>query len=249
MRTIARIPCCKTKAFTLVEVLVAAMLTLVVVFSATAITLQFLKTYQYEEYRITTNHDIRRFTEQMTDDAAHANCFFIYPNFSSITAGMTSTSADPAITQGSEGDYLVLVTTGYNQVTGATTVTNVVGYYRVVPTGSTTNIGAVYRYSFDYSAAPIAWTSPFFTWLVGQGIVSTIQGVNNDIPSSATAASSTHKLFEASVIGDPASGLTGQLFYDFLVTGIMVKARIEDQSNPNLVKVIDTYNLTIAPHG
>jgi Tfp pilus assembly protein PilW len=242
----ARIPRCKTKAFTLVEVLIAAMISLLVVVSATAITLQFLKTYQYEENRLTTNHDIRNFTEQMTSDAAHANCFFIYPNFSSITA---STSSDPAITEGAEGDYLVLVTTGYNQVTGATTVTKVVGYYRVVPTGSTTNIGALYRYSFDYSAAPIAWASPFYTWLIAQSITSTIQGVNNDIPSPAAAASSTHKLFEASVVGDPASGITGQLFYDFLVTGIMVKARIEDQSNPNLVKVIDTYNLTVAPHG
>jgi Tfp pilus assembly protein PilW len=245
MRTNAKFPRCTSRAFTLAEVLIATTLALIVVCSATALTIQFLKTYQYEEYRLSTNHDIRSFTEQMTDDAAHANCFFIYPNFASIAAG---TSTDPAITMGSEGDYLVLVTTGYNQVTGATTVTKVVGYYRVVPTGSTTNVGALYRYSFDYSAAPIAWVSPFYTWLQGRGIVSTIQGINNDIPSPA-AASSSHKLFEASVVGDPASGNTGQLFYDFMVTGIMVKARIEDQSNPNLVKVIDTYNLTIAPHG
>jgi type II secretory pathway pseudopilin PulG len=249
MRTMARIPRCKTRAFTLVEVIIAAMITVLVVLSATAITLQFLRTYQYEEGRITTNHDIRNFTEQMTSDAAHANCFFIYPNFSSITTGTVS---DPAITEGAEGDYLVLVTTGYNQVTGATTITKVVGYYRVVPSGSTTNIGALYRYSFDYSAAPIAWPAgAFYTWLIAEGIVSTIQGVNGDIPAPAAAASSTHKLFEASVVGDPQASPanSGQLFYDFMVTGIMVKAEIEDQSNPNLVKVIDTYNLTIAPHG
>jgi Tfp pilus assembly protein PilW len=244
MRTIAQPPRCNTKAFTVVEVMIATTICLLVVTSAIAITLQFLKTYQYEENRLTMNHDIRHFTEQMTDDAAHANCFYIYPNFGSVTVG----GADTAINAGAEGDYLVLVTTGYNQVTGATTVTKVVGYYRNIYNAGS-NYGTVYRYSFDYGSPGLPWVTPFCTWLASTGnIVPSILGTSQT-PSPAIAATSTHKLFEPTVIGDPTQGVTGQLFYNFNITGVMVKAEVQDQSNPNQVKVIDTYNLTIAPHG
>lgn len=199
------------------------------VMAAVAFTSQGLNIYKYEADRLLMNKDIRRFTQQMASDAAAANCFYIYPNFQTLTASGT----DAAVTAAGAGDYLVLVTTTCDATTGATKISKIVGYYRV-QTDTTTNVGTVYRYSISFSPVQ-SWPAQFSDLLTAQ------------VPPSTQG---THSVFEQAVIGQATDGVSYQkLFYDFLTNGVMVKGQVQDWINANYKRAIDTYNLTIAPHG
>ncbi|HXA14552.1 MAG TPA: prepilin-type N-terminal cleavage/methylation domain-containing protein, partial [Opitutaceae bacterium] len=128
------------RAFTLVEILIATTIMGFAVLGAAAFTVQGLKMYFNDADRLGTNHDMRKFTQMMSTDAAFANTFYVYDiatNGAIATAG-----TDNYVTAGESGDYLVLVSSTPDQ----SIVTQMVVYWRVVPAGTTTSVaGAVYR--------------------------------------------------------------------------------------------------------
>ncbi|HZP60706.1 MAG TPA: hypothetical protein VFB27_10325 [Opitutaceae bacterium] len=215
-------------AFTLVEVIVAMTILIFAVAGAAAITMQGLKIYAYDSDRLMLNNDMRHFTEQLSADAAGANCFLVYDSLATMNARSTT---------GVSGDYLVLVTLTPDASTGWSDITKIVGYYRV-QTNATTNVGTVYRYSKTFST-PVAWTTTTAsTWLASQ------------VPT--TTPTNTYPIFAQSVIGTGYDGTNyKKLFYinNSTNTSIMVKGKVQDQYNANYKLAIDTYNLTIAPHG
>ncbi len=93
----------KQKGMTLVEILVAASISLIVVTVGLSFVIQTLKSYQYETGKLLINRDIRKFTMQMIDDATYANNFQIYDQYSNLSraSGYTlfaSGTADPTTT-------------------------------------------------------------------------------------------------------------------------------------------------------
>ncbi len=90
----------KSKGMTLVEIMVAASISIIVVTVGLRFVIQTLKSYQYETGKLLINRDIRKFTTQMIDDATYANNFQIYDQISNLSraTGYTLTSggsADP----------------------------------------------------------------------------------------------------------------------------------------------------------
>jgi len=75
------------RAFTLAEVLIATTLLGLVVVGAIALTRQVLYVYYYDTGRVLVNKDIRSFTQHMDTDAAYANYFLIFPNFTTRAVG------------------------------------------------------------------------------------------------------------------------------------------------------------------
>lgn len=85
---------------TLVEIMVAGSISLIVMTVGLRFLIQNLKTYQYETGKIMINRDIRKFTQQMIDDATYANNFQIYDQYSNLSRATGYTlvaggSADP----------------------------------------------------------------------------------------------------------------------------------------------------------
>ena len=82
---------------TLVEILVASTLCLIVVTVALSFLIQTLKTYQYETGKLLINRDIRKFTEQMIDDATYANSFMLFDQASNLSRSLYTAvgSTDP----------------------------------------------------------------------------------------------------------------------------------------------------------
>src|SRR5258708_18996689 len=92
MKTIAR-----QQGMTLVEILVAASISLIVVTVGLSFVIQTLKAYQYETGKLLINWDILRFTIQMIDDATYASNFQLYDQIGNLSrSGYTAVgSTDP----------------------------------------------------------------------------------------------------------------------------------------------------------
>jgi len=83
---------------TLVEILIAASISLIVMTVGLNFVIQTLKSYQYETGKLLINRDIRKFTMQMVDDATYANSFQIYDQCGNLSRATYTAvgSTDPA---------------------------------------------------------------------------------------------------------------------------------------------------------
>ena len=101
----------KQKGMTLVEIMVAASISLVVVTVGLQFVIQTQKAYQYETGKLLVNRDIRKFTLQMIDDATYANNFQIYDQISNLSrtsySAVGSTDPTSATYQGYTADLAV----------------------------------------------------------------------------------------------------------------------------------------------
>jgi prepilin-type N-terminal cleavage/methylation domain-containing protein len=230
------------QAFTLVEVMIASTLLGLVTVGGLALTRQVLYVYYYDTGRILVNRDIRSFTQHMETDAAFANYFEIFPNFSS----RSTTGSDPFVSDGNSGDFLVLVTTMTclqkdipltGMIAGNNYITNLTGYYRDAPAPTTDNpspSGPVRRFS-----QPIQYADPT---KLGDAPISSLLNAN-----SVTATSNSGN---NPVVIQLAQGLAnGTLFYDFQDHSIMVRGQIYESGGQGNRKAVSTYNFTVSPRG
>lgn len=233
----------KKRAFTLVEISVATAIMGFAVMGAASITIQGLKVYYADSNRLTVNKDMRKFTQYMFTDAAFANEFFIFDPDTNGPIPTTGGTTNGCVSTGQSGDDLLLVTTQTDSASGATTITQLIAYYRTV-TNTANNSGPVYR--IEVSNLSVAGSTPIYTlW-------------HSYIEPAASSQTAT---FMTSVIGTAGynPSVTSQahlnLFYNS-GSFVMVRAKIQEQgyeggsqANTNQVDAIDTYNLSIWPRG
>jgi hypothetical protein len=193
-----------------------------------------LYVYYYDTGRILVNQDIRSFTQHMDTDAAYANYFMIFPDFTTRAAA----GKDAYVSDGNSGDFLVLVSTmtcSQNDVpvtgliAGNNYITNLIGYYRDA-TSSTT--GPVRRFS-----AAVPYVNPT---TLGGAPISTL--LNTYMPTSNASSNP--------IIIQLAQGLAnGTLFYDFQDHSVMVRGQIIESGGQGNRKAVNTYNFSISPRG
>ncbi|SDS54998.1 prepilin-type N-terminal cleavage/methylation domain-containing protein [Opitutus sp. GAS368] len=270
MKTIA-----KQKGMTLVEILVAASISLIVVTVGLSFVIQTLKAYQYETGKLLINRDIRKFTIQMIDDATYANNFQIYDQISNLSrtgytaAGSSTDPTNPGY-QGYTAD--LAVTLPANPVSTATPGTAkldsgmpgdvlVLVYY---VNGDNTKIWQLIVY-YRVNSTPAGGTTGTNSTTVSNrtvalkrlvvAIPAAVQsaGIMKLLPE-LTAATNGTSIFpyvdgQASDLVPTASVNRGnKMFYNFNDTSILVRGRIyENYTAQRIVK--STYNFTVTPRG
>ncbi len=218
------------RGFTLFEVLFTLSLSSVVALGSLSFLLQSLNTYHYDIGKLLVNRDIRTFTSEMTENAAYANYFMIFPSFVERTqtvevgdseSGFETVTVDASINDGMSGDFLVLVFTDPDD---SHQIKRLVGYFRApADPDDPTSEGPVRRFETNFSG-----------------------GATGDIwdllPALETA--NTHpEVIELS------QGLAdGKLFYNFRDRSIMVKGKIFHDGNL-MRRATNTYNFTVSPRG
>ena len=222
------------KAFTLVEVLIASTLLGLVLVGAISLTRQVLYVYYYDTGRVLVNRDIRSFTQHMDTDAAYANSFMIFPDFTTRAVA----GKDGFQWGGGSGDFLVLITNMTclqkdvpvaGMVAGNGYITKIVGYYR---DATTTTSGPVRRFS-----VAIPYADP--TKLGGAPISSLLDTYMPTTNSSVNP-----------VIIQLAQGLSnGTLFYNFQDHSIMVRGQIIESGGQGNKRAVSTYNFTVSCRG
>ena len=232
-------PFCSTRparAFSLTELMVALTVLGLTMTSVVALTYQGLNVYAYDSGRLLVNHDLRKFTGDMTTDAVYSNYFRVYPNFatrSTTTAGVTT---DAYVRDGQTGDFLVLVFTTTDPTTAVTTITRLIGYYR---DPDATGIGPVRKFDVTLTPAAIIGAT---THAGASPPVYTMYDLLNAYEPTANAHTN-------SVVIQLAQGLaSGNLFYDFYDRSIMIRGQINEQGGM-IRKAVNTYNFTVSPRG
>lgn len=219
------------RGFTLTEVLMASTLGIILSVGAISLFIQGLNLYHYDTGKLLVNRDIRRFTNEMTDNATFANYFMIFRSFEDRTR--TEEVEDPAtgdtidvtvedsVNDGESGDFLVLV---YQDPADTSKVSRIVGYFRAPDDpNDDSSEGPVRR--FDVTISP---SSNADIWTL--------------FPATSTA--NTHpEVIELS------RGLSdGRLFYNFYDRSVMVKGQIFHSGSLGR-QATNTYNFTISPRG
>jgi ABC-type cobalt transport system substrate-binding protein len=189
-------------------------------------TIQALNIYYYDGGRLMVNKDIRTFTSDLATDAVASNYFRIYPDFQTRTT---------PVTDGNSGEFLVLVFTDTNTSTGATIITQLVGYYRdpVNPTDPT-SLGPVRK---------------FDTGLPGTAHAIATADQTKDLPTLLTSYAPTSAAHSNPVVIQLAQGLAdGNLFYDYYDRSVMIRGQIVEHGNQTR-NAVNTYNFTVSPRG
>ncbi len=218
------------RGFTLFEVLFTLSLTSVVAVGSLTFLLQSLNTYHYDMGKLLVNRDIRTFTSEMTENAAYANYFMIFPSFSTRTQtmevgdsqnGFETVTVDASVNDGLSGDFLLLVFTDPDD---STSIQRLVGYFRApADSEDPDSEGPVRRFESDFpnGASGDIW----------------------DLLPAANTANTHPQVIELS------QGLAdGKLFYNFRDRSIMVKGKIFHDGNL-MRRATNTYNFTVSPRG
>lgn len=239
--------CSRQLGFTLVETLIAMGIMLLALGGIVLFLDQELRVYYYDSNRLSVNHDIRKFTQDLARDVDSASYFMIFPDYSTRISG----TKDGNLANGGSGDFLLLVSNAYcvldasgnpsvngTAYAGLTVGTNyiyrMVAYYRDT-TGSTTTppTGPVRRVQYDFAtpADPTAAANQ-------PAPISTL--LNSFLPTSAQSSNP--------IVVQLAQGLAaGTLFYNYGQVAALVRAQI--QENGNLKNAVNTYTFTVAPRG
>jgi hypothetical protein len=131
------------RGLTLVEVIVAATLSGIVITALLSVLLQTLKAYSFENGEINVNVDMRKFTNELTKAALPATYFRVLNSYTDLGSGALSRS----VATGASGDCVLFV---YKSLTDDSKFSKVVAYFRV-PDG--TNEGAVRRVVVEFSGS------------------------------------------------------------------------------------------------
>jgi len=220
-----------TRGYTLTEILVAMTLGLLFTTAAVNLFMQSLNIYHYDTGKLLVNRDIRRFTNEMTDNATFANYFLIFRSFDERTrteevedpeTGDTiDVTVEDSVNDGESGDFLVLV---YQDPDDSSRISRLVGYFRSPDDPDDPNSDGPVR-RFDITLSPSS-NAPIWTLF----------------PAVNTA--NTHpEVIELS------RGLAdGKLFYNFYDRSVMVKGQIFHQGSLGR-QATNTYNFTVSPRG
>lgn len=121
----------RKKAFTLTEVMVTTVVFGVIMSAAMSFLVSTANFTSYNEGKLMVNHDIRKFTSELSDNATYSNFFVIYESFTNRTV----------IDDGESGDFLVLA---FVDDDNPSLYTAIIGFYRAATADSE---GPVMRFS------------------------------------------------------------------------------------------------------
>ena len=74
----------RSRAFTLIEVLIATTIMSIMVVAIFSLFINMMKSYKYNTFRLSINKDVRTFTNELSDTATYANYFIILADFTAI---------------------------------------------------------------------------------------------------------------------------------------------------------------------
>jgi prepilin-type N-terminal cleavage/methylation domain-containing protein len=222
------------RAFTLVEIMVAMSLMVMIGAVILRTLMQVLNTYTYDTAKILINHDIRRFTAEMTENATYANYFMIFPAYNNLNRtvetlinpsdpdqGYTTALADTHVGDGLTGDCLALI---YKDLTDDTKISRIICYFRSV---DSTGTGPVRKFDL-----PITPSSSLPVWQLipeinDPNIYPIVVELSRDIGNQ-------------------------RLFYNFQDRAIIVNGQIVQRGgalNTIHFNATNTYNFTVSPRG
>ena len=212
------------KGFTIVELMIALVITGIILGGLLSFNIQLIKGGMFSQNKNQINHDIRKVTNDMGEVAKESNYFIIYPSFSS---GDRNDSDDRLVSDES-GDFILFVQTSSSFVSfGVHPVERIIGYYRnSSSTDELANVGPVMRFEKSF-ITPVDVTSDSTP-------------LESLIPSAATAGA--EEILELS-----KGTANGKLFYNFGNKSVMVNGQIYHGNKTQ--RVTDTYNFTVSPRG
>lgn len=236
MKTSPTSPSRLTRAFTLVEILVAITVMGLVVTGVIRLMSQTMRTYFYDGARARINRDIRTFTQDMDTDAAYANYFLVFPDFSTRTKN--SGANDNYLVDGQSGDFLLLISVSINATTGSQYITKLVGYYRDAASNA---VGPVRKFTVAVpSVDPTTLGATPMASLLDTYMPTTNQSSNPIVV----------QLAQALAVG---TSNTEGLFYDFKDRSVMVRGQIIETGSGSATDVnrraVNTYNFAVSPRG
>lgn len=121
--------------FTLVEIMITVAIFSIVMAAVLTFFIHSLQVYRYDIGRQLVNRDMRKFTNELSDNAVEANYFRVYRSFEDRTPMGVEES----------GDFALFV---YTNPLNSEEVIRIVGYYRAASGGQP---GPVRRFSIDCS--------------------------------------------------------------------------------------------------
>lgn len=123
------------RAFTLAEVMITTVVFGIVMSAALSFLLSTANFTAYNGGKLLVNHDIRKFTNELSDSATYSNFFVIYDSFQHRNV----------VDEGGSGDFLVLAFVDEND---PALYTSLVGFYRSANPGQE---GPVMRFETTFS--------------------------------------------------------------------------------------------------
>jgi len=133
----------RRRGYTLAEILIALSVFGLFMTGVVSIFISSLQTYHYDMARQLVNRDMRKFTNELSDNAVESNYFRIYRAFDDRAAPVGVEES---------GDFSLFV---YTNPANSEEIIRVVGYYRAASGG---NPGPVRRFSVD--CAPTKTNNP-----------------------------------------------------------------------------------------
>jgi prepilin-type N-terminal cleavage/methylation domain-containing protein len=224
----------RKRGFTLVEIMVAMSVLVMIMAVLLRTFIQALNTYTYDTAKILINHDIRRFTAEMTENATYANYFRIFPSYNNLNRtvdtlvnpsdpdqGYTNALTDTSVADGGTGDCLVLA---YKDLNDDTKVSRIICYFR---SPDSSGVGPVRKFDL-----PITPSSSLPIWQLipeinDPSIYPVVVELSRDIANQ-------------------------QLFYNFQDRAIIVNGQIVQRGgalNSIHFNATNTYNFTVSPRG
>src|SRR5258708_5180466 len=116
-----------SSGFTLVELLIATTILGLVTVGVLRVVIEALKLTTHGTFRLETNADLRKLTDELDSNATRANYFLIFSDFSTTTTSTGTTTSLANLSAGSSGDFLLLV---FKDPADDTKVQQLIGYYR-----------------------------------------------------------------------------------------------------------------------
>lgn len=251
----------RRKGYTLVEILVATTIFGLVTAGLLGVFIQALSVYYYDVGKLMVNKDMRRFTQEMSENATYANYFRIFPSYQDLSRtvdtlvnpadpdqGFTTAITDTSLNDGLSGDCLVLV---YKDPADDRKISRLIIYFRVPGASSpnpsvgavVTNRGAVRK--LDLAITPSS-TLPVFR-LIPEISDPTIYPVVLE-----SVGVTSPPLVAAVPATSPVTYQPWGLFYNFYDRSIILKGELihtGSQINAKNKSATNTYNFTISPRG
>jgi prepilin-type N-terminal cleavage/methylation domain-containing protein len=119
------------RGFTLTEIMVTTVVAGIIMSAVMSFLLSTANFAAYNEGKLLVNHDIRKFTSELSDNATYSNFFVIYESFTNRTV----------VDDGGSGDFLVLA---FVDDDNPSLYTAVIGFYRAATADTE---GPVMRFS------------------------------------------------------------------------------------------------------
>ncbi len=262
------------RGMTLVEILIAASISAIVLAVGLRFTIQTLKSYQYETGKLLINRDIRKFTTQMIDDGTYANGFLIFDQPSNLSrSGYSALGSTDPTSSTYKGYSAVLTTTdpadpvsttqpGTSRVESGlpgdvlvfiyylngddTKISQLIIYYRWISTTPGGSNGTNDATVANRTTALKRLVVPIESSAQSNGIMKLLPDLNANTPATTLFPYVDGQANDVMPTG--SVNRANKLFYNSNNNSVLIRGRIyENYTAQRLIK--STYTFTITPRG